>query len=120
MHSDLLAQILADLNGTHATIEASTLISMTGLALASSLPPDVDEDRVSAISAAVLSLGKSTLRTLRYGDVEQVLITAKYGTVLITPAGEQAFIAVLVKPDARLDLITAAIQQTVVQIKEYR
>ena len=38
-------------------VEATAVVSVDGLTIASSLPPGVEEDRVSAMSAAMLSLG---------------------------------------------------------------
>lgn len=120
MHPEMLDRILADLNATNADIEASTIISTTGLTIASSLPPNVDEDRASAISAAVLALGKRTMQDLLCGELEQVLIKGRQGNVLITHAGEGALIAVLVKPDAQLDPIFNDTHRVAAQVKKYQ
>ena len=53
-------QILSDLNGRSADIEASALVSTDGLTIASALSQNIDEDRVAAMSAAMLSLGDRT------------------------------------------------------------
>ncbi|MFO1382670.1 MAG: roadblock/LC7 domain-containing protein [Moraxella osloensis] len=50
-------QILNDLNSSSADVEASALISTDGLMIASALPAGIDEDRVGAMSAKLLSLG---------------------------------------------------------------
>lgn len=120
MHPDILDQILADLNATNADIEASTLISTSGLTIASSLPPDMDGDCISAISAAILSAGDRAMQELLHGGLEQVLIQCEQGNVLLTYAGEQALIAVLVKPDAQLDLIFNDTQRAAEQVQKYQ
>jgi len=49
---------LRNLQASTADIEASAVVSVDGLIMASALPRDVEEDRVSAMSAAMLSLGE--------------------------------------------------------------
>src|SRR4030042_3469146 len=55
--SDLMVARLRDLQASSPDVEASAVVSVDGLTMASALPGDVEEDRVSAMSAAMLSLG---------------------------------------------------------------
>ena len=105
MRAELLNSILGELNGSTADIEASAVLSNDGLMMASMLPSGMDEDRVGAMSAAMLSLGDRTARELARGDLEQVLIKGHKGYVLLTHAGTDAVLTVLCKPNARLGLI---------------
>ena len=105
MREDLLGSVLSELNGTSADIEASGIISTDGLMMASLLPQGMDEDRVGAMSAAMLSLGDRTAQELARGDLEQVLIKGDHGYVLMTYAGKQAVLTVIAKPNAKLGLI---------------
>ncbi|MCG8062361.1 MAG: roadblock/LC7 domain-containing protein, partial [Candidatus Thiodiazotropha endolucinida] len=93
MREDMLASILSELNGTSADIEASAVISTDGLIMASLLPANLDEDRVGAMSAAMLSLGDRTAQELARGELEQVLIKGNQGYVIMTHAGEEAVIS---------------------------
>ncbi|MEE9352480.1 MAG: roadblock/LC7 domain-containing protein, partial [Thiotrichaceae bacterium] len=72
MRSEMLNSILSDLNGSSTDIEASAVISTDGLIMASLLPAGMDEDRVGAMSAALLSLGDRTAEELNRGSLEQV------------------------------------------------
>ena len=72
MRTDMFQQALEDLNGSTADIEASALISTDGLMIASALPHGMDEDRMGAMSAALLSLGERTARDL-IGLLERVV-----------------------------------------------
>jgi len=101
----MLTSILNELNGTSADIEASALISTDGLTMASVLPQGFDEDRVGAMSAAMLSLGDRTSSELARGSLEQVLIKGDSGYVLMTYSGSEAVLTVLAKPNAKLGLI---------------
>ncbi|MCB1582039.1 MAG: roadblock/LC7 domain-containing protein [Marinicella sp.] len=105
MRSEMLDSILNELNGTSADIEASAIISTDGLIMASQLPASMDEDRVGAMSAAMLSLGDRTAKELVRGKLDQVLIKGDHGYVLMTHAGEDAVVTVLAKSNAKLGLI---------------
>jgi predicted regulator of Ras-like GTPase activity (Roadblock/LC7/MglB family) len=105
MRADMLKSILTELNGTSADIEASGVISTDGLMMASVLPQGLDEDRVGAMSAAMLSLGDRTAQELERGGLEQVLIKGSRGYVLMTHAGKEAVLTVMAKPNAKLGLI---------------
>ena len=54
--SQLMVERLRDLQASSPDIEASAVVSVDGLIIASALPQSVEEDRVSAMSAAMLSL----------------------------------------------------------------
>jgi predicted regulator of Ras-like GTPase activity (Roadblock/LC7/MglB family) len=105
MRADMLTSVLTDLNGTSADIEASGVISTDGLMMAAVLPQSMDEDRVGAMSAAMLSLGDRTAQELDRGTLEQVLIKGDNGYVLMAYAGDEAVLTVMAKPNAKLGLI---------------
>ncbi|MGX2042202.1 roadblock/LC7 domain-containing protein [Methylocaldum sp. MU1018] len=105
MRAKMLTTILSELNGTSPDIEASGVISTDGLMMAAVLPQNLDEDRVGAMSAAMLSLGDRTAQELSRGTLEQVLIKGDRGYVLMTYAGKEAVLTVMAKPNAKLGLI---------------
>ena len=105
MRADMLTSVLTELNGTSADIEASGVISTDGLMMAAVLPQGLDEDRVGAMSAAMLSLGDRTAQELGRGELEQVLIKGDHGYVLMIYAGTEAVLTVMAKPNAKLGLI---------------
>jgi len=118
MRADLLASMLTELNGTSADIEASGVISTDGLMMASVLPANMDEDRVGAMSAAMLSLGDRTAQELGRGTLEQVLIKGDKGYVLMTYAGSDAVLTVLAKTNAKLGLIFLDVKRAAQRISE--
>lgn len=118
MRSDMLTSILNDLNGTSADVEATGIISTDGLMMASALPANLDEDRVGAMSAAMLSLGDRTAQELARGTLEQVLIKGDRGYVLMTHAGDEAVLTVLAKPNAKLGLIFLDVKRAASSISE--
>jgi len=118
MRADMLNSILSDLNGTSADIDASAVISTDGLVMAAAMPADMDEDRVGAMSAAMLSLGERTAQELSRGDLEQVLIKGDKGYVLMTHAGPDSVITVVAKPRAKLGLIFLDVKRAAESIEK--
>jgi hypothetical protein len=105
MRTDKLQQILQELNGSTADIEASALISTDGLMMASALPQGMDEDRVGAMSAALLSLGDRAAQELARGSLQRILLQGERGYVIMSSSGTEAVLTVLAKSNAKLGLI---------------
>ena len=118
MKINILESTLQELNSSSPDVEASAIISTDGLIIASQLPTNVDEDRVGAMSAAMLSLGERTAQELERGQLEQVLIKGKMGYVLMVSAGEDAVLTVLAKKDAKLGLIFLDVKRASQKISE--
>ncbi|MBU0500658.1 MAG: roadblock/LC7 domain-containing protein [Gammaproteobacteria bacterium] len=119
MRADMLNSILSDLNGSTADIEASAVLSTDGLMMAALLPAGMDEDRVGAMSAAMLSLGDRTSTELARGGLEQVLVKGDHGYILMTHAGPEAVVTVLCKQNARLGLIFLDVKRAAQSIAKF-
>lgn len=109
---ELMIDRLRDLQTTTPEVEASAVVSVDGLAMASSLPPDVEEDRVSAMSATMISLGERIASELGRGNLEQVYVRGAEGLVLLMSVGEDAVLTTLVREGARLGLILLDMRRT--------
>jgi predicted regulator of Ras-like GTPase activity (Roadblock/LC7/MglB family) len=96
---------LRDLRVSTPDIEASAIVSVDGLIIASDLPADVEEDRVSAMSAAMLSLGERIAGELGRGMLDQVYIRGDNGYVILMSVGEDAVLTSLARQDAKLGLV---------------
>ena len=96
---------LRDLRVSTPDVEASAVVSVDGLIIASDLPSDVEEDRVSAMSAAMLSLGERIAGELGRGLLDQVYIRGGNGYVILMSVGEEAVLTVLARKDAKLGLV---------------
>ena len=112
MRTDRLQQTLLDLNGTSADIEASALISTDGLMMASALPQGMDEDRIGAMTAALLSLGERAAMELARGKLQRILIHGDRGYVIMSASGTEAVLTLLAKQDAKLGLIFLDMKRT--------
>ncbi|RME90221.1 MAG: hypothetical protein D6770_02925 [Anaerolineae bacterium] len=96
---------LRELQASSPDIEASAVVSVDGLSIASALPKEVEEDRVSAMSAAMLSLGERIASELGRGALEQVYIKGTTGYVVLMSVGEEAVLTALAREQAKLGLI---------------
>ena len=103
--SELMVDRLRDLQASTSDVEASAVVSVDGLIMASALPAAVEEDRVSAMSAAMLSLGERIAGELRRGVLTQVYVKGNHGYVLLTAVGQEAVLTVLAREVAKLGLI---------------
>ena len=105
MRTDMFHAVLEELNGSSTEVEASALISTDGLMIASALPQGLDEDRVGAMSAAMLSLGDRAVSELARGTLERVLLQGDRGYVIMSAAGPEAVLTVMTRGNAKLGLI---------------
>lgn len=96
---------LRDLRVSSSDIEASAVVSVDGLIMASDLPAEVEEDRVSAMSAAMLSLGERIAGELGRGLLDQVYIRGNNGYVILMSVGEEAVLTSLARQEAKLGLV---------------
>ncbi len=103
--SEQMVERLRDLQVSSSDIEASAVVSVDGLIMASSLPAGVEEDRVSAMSAAMLSLGERIATELGRGILDQVYIRGEEGYVFLTAVGEDAVLTVMARKQAKLGLL---------------
>lgn len=103
--SVLMVNRLRAMQAAAPDIEASAIVSVDGLIMASSLPAEVEEDRVSAMSAAMLSLGERIAAELGRGGLEQVYIRGSAGFIVLTSVGQEAVLTALARQDAKLGLI---------------
>ncbi|MBE7563659.1 MULTISPECIES: roadblock/LC7 domain-containing protein [Acidithiobacillus] len=105
MREEMMKSVLSDLNGSSADIEASAIISTDGLTIAALLSASMDEDRVGAMAAAMLSLGERTATELARGNLEQVMIKGDNGFVLLIHAGPDAVLSTIIRKEAKLGLV---------------
>jgi len=86
-------------------IEAAAVVSLDGLIIASALPTEMSEDRVAAMSAAILSLGESISKEMGRGSLEQVFTKGAGGYIILITLGEHAGLTVLTNDQAKPGLV---------------
>jgi predicted regulator of Ras-like GTPase activity (Roadblock/LC7/MglB family) len=86
-------------------IDAAALVSLDGFTMASALPKGMQEDRVGAMSAAILGLGERAATELGRGHLSQVFIEGESGYVMLIAAGDRAVLTCLAGTQAKLGLV---------------
>jgi len=109
---------LREMQVSSPDIEASAIVSVDGLSIASALPQEIEEDRVSAMSAAMLSLGERIASELGRGSLEQVHIKGEKGFVVLMAIGDEAVLTVLASEKAKLGLIFLDMRRAVEDLEK--
>ena len=100
-----LDRILRDLLHQTPGVEAAAVVSFDGLPMASALPADMDEDRVAAMSAALLSLAERAAQGLGRGDLSQVYIEGEHGTVFLVSAQDEGVLIAVTTAGAKVGMM---------------
>lgn len=107
-----LEGVLNELQGSIPEIEACAIVSVEGLPIVSALPTDVDEAKVAAMTAAMLTLGEKAAMELGKGSLEQVIIKGIHGWLLVVQAGLNACLTVSTTGSAKLGLVFLDMQRS--------
>ncbi len=103
--NEQMIERLRELQVSSPDVEAAAIISVDGLPIATSLPQNVEEDRVSAMSAAMHSLGDRIASELGRGLLDEVYVKGEKGYVILRAVGEEAVLTVLARQQAKLGLV---------------
>ena len=110
--AERLAAALSDFIRSSPDVQAAAVVSFDGLAMASALPPDMDEDRLGAMSAALLSLGEQAAAGLGRGDMRQLFVEGEHGFVFLMSARNQAVLAAVTNHSAKIGLMLFEMRRT--------
>lgn len=102
---ELLMGALKELVDKSTEVDAAAVVSMDGLVMSSVLPNTLEEDRLGAMSAALLSLGERTSEELGRGELNQVFVEGEQGYVFLMSAGRDAVLTALVRKGSKLGLV---------------
>ncbi|HEX2807294.1 MAG TPA: roadblock/LC7 domain-containing protein [Kineosporiaceae bacterium] len=103
--ADQIQQILQELVNGILDLEGAAMVTTDGLTLASALPNGSDEDRVSAMAAAILSMGERTAAELKRGTLEQVIVKGNGGYVVLMQAGPESVLEAISGSAAKLGMV---------------
>jgi len=116
--SESIEKRLDALRLSGSDIQAAAAISVDGLMIAGSLPDDLAEELVAAMSAAMLALGERIAQELGRGALDQVFIKGDTGYVLMAAVNNNAVLTVLVGEEAKLGLALLDMQRTAEALRE--
>lgn len=113
-----LDRALDDLLTQAPQMQAAAVVSFDGLPMASALPSGMDEDRVAAMSAALLSLGERAAAGLGRGELSQVYVEGDNGTVFLVSADDEAVLVAVAAKGAKVGLMLFEAKQAAAAVAE--
>jgi len=112
-----LTQILQKLTSS-GDIEGAAVITRDGLLIASDLSEGIDGDTFAAMSATMTGAAETAVQELKKSSPDRVIVESKNAKLITTGAGEQAILACIVNPNAKLGLILIDMKKAADDIKK--
>jgi predicted regulator of Ras-like GTPase activity (Roadblock/LC7/MglB family) len=97
-------------------VQGTAIVTPDGLSLATMLPGEMDEERVAAMSAAMLSLGERIGSELARGTIDRIYVQGDKGYGILTSCGEDAVLLVLASESAKQGLLMLEIKRIVAEL----
>lgn len=116
--SEKITELLRTLSNSSPDIEAAAVVDNDGLLIASALPADIEEDRVAAMSAALLGMSERIVRELSRGEFSLVMIRGGAGFTVVCRSGADAVLTVLAASSAKLGLIFLDVKRAAAEISK--
>ncbi len=104
--AERISKRLDRLRDMSADIDALALVSIEGLVIARSGQGELDDERIGAMSAAMLALGERIADELERGKLDQIVIKGHAGIALLMTLDENAVLCALTADEAKLGLLT--------------
>ena len=104
-HLNKLKYLLETISAENDEIQGSTIVSTQGLPIVSLLEKGANDGIISAMSAAIQSVGVRAAEELKRGKLKRILLEGDQGTMIMTAAGPNAILVTLAQKDASLGVI---------------
>jgi predicted regulator of Ras-like GTPase activity (Roadblock/LC7/MglB family) len=114
----MMLERLQSFEGNTPDIEASAVVSVDGLTIASSFPNGVEDERVSAMSASMLNIGKRISSELDRGMLDEVYVQGDDGYILLMSMGNDALLSVMAHQRAKLGLVFLEMRKAISDLGE--
>ncbi len=111
INSQKLNSVLQNFVSGVSDIQGAAIVTPDGLSLAAVLAAGMDEERVAAMSAAMLSLGERISSELARGVVDRIMIEGDTGYGVLTNCGADAMLLVLASKAAKQGIMQIEIKR---------
>ncbi len=112
-----LNQILQGLTST-GDIEGAAVITRDGLLIASELTESIDGDTLSAMAATMTGAAETAIQELKKSSPDRIIVESKNTKLITVGAGENAILACIVKPSAKLGIVLLEMRKTSKNVKK--
>jgi hypothetical protein len=86
-------------------MKAAAVVRVSGLSVEAVMPPEIEQERVSAMSAVMLLLGQRITESMQSGGLDKVYIKGAEGHIIMMSAGPEAVLMVQASEHAALGLL---------------
>ncbi len=117
INSQKLSSILQNFVSGVSDIQGAAIVTPDGLSLAAVLAAGMDEERVAAMSAAMLSLGERISSELARGAIDRIMIEGDTGYGVLTNCGADAVLLVLASKVAKQGIMQLEIKRLASEVK---
>ena len=111
-----LSYIVQNFVSTTIDVQGAAVVTPDGLPLSSNLPTTMDEERTSAMSAAMLSIGERIGSELARGNIERVYVDGSDGISILTRCSDDAVFLVLAAKSAKQGLLMLEINRALSEL----
>lgn len=110
--------ILDGLRGAMSDVRGALIATTDGLAVARSFAEDTDHQRIAAMAATALGLGKRIAVTLGAGEFTETSVSGSQGNAHMYATGPKGVLCVITQPDANLGLLHIEAREAARRIAE--
>ena len=98
----ILEELARNLGGD---VNGSAVVSLDGIVFAARFNSNVNVDRLSAIAATTLGVGRRVAKDLAIGNCQETIIKCENGYFLVLPAGDRSLLAINLRQGGNLGMI---------------
>ena len=113
-----IRKILKDLQASTPDIEASALVSIDEAIIASELPPEIEETKISAVTIAMVFLGEKSTKNLAGGELKQMYVKGENGHILLTSIGKKIMFIGKIRENAKMRSVFLNLKKTEEKLAE--
>ena len=117
INTEKLSTVLTNFVSSTSDVQGAVLVTPDGLALASTLPGSMDEERVAAMSASMLSLGERIGQELARGNIDRVFVEGDEGYGILTGCSEDAVLLALANQNAKQGILMLEVKRIISELK---
>ena len=117
INTEKLSVVLQNFVTATNDVQGAALVTPDGLPLAACLPGNMDDERVSAMSAAILSLGERIGSELARGGIDRIYVEGNQGYAILTSCGDDAVFLVLASATAKQGILMLEIKRSIAELK---
>jgi predicted regulator of Ras-like GTPase activity (Roadblock/LC7/MglB family) len=111
-----LREALRGLRRASPHVVGTAVVTADGFVVASELPDENYEKKVTVMAMAMLTMGQEATDELGSSDVERVLVESRDSYIVMVNAGPSAVLAAVANKEMVLGLLFVAIKETAAEI----